>query len=227
MKKLFLFFFGIILSAMFIAGCNDSSNFTKIGNQVWTTQNLNVDHFRNGDLIPEAKSDSAWMNAGKNHKPVWCYYNNDSANGVKYGKLYNWFAVNDPRGLAPQGWHLPTCKEWRELLSVFDFQGIAFIDSIGWEFHCGTNESGFCGLPGHSRYAQTFIKTNEHALWWSSSDTLVKKYPIDRFTNDLGDPYFTNEASSFELRSTNNWGCVSIQSSHPFESGLSVRCVKD
>lgn len=85
----------------------------KIGNQIWMTENLDVNTFRNGEEIPEARTNSQWMKAGEEQMPVWCYYNNDPLNGKKYGRLYNWHAVNDPRGLAPTGWHIPT---------LFDFQ---------------------------------------------------------------------------------------------------------
>ena len=70
----------------------------KIGKQEWMVENLNVDRFRNGDLIPEIKSPNEWEKAGKSGKPAWCYFENDDLNGEKYGKLYNWFAVNDLRG---------------------------------------------------------------------------------------------------------------------------------
>lgn len=70
----------------------------KIGDQIWMTRNLNVDKFCNGDPIPETKTNEEWIKAGENGKPAWCYYDNDPANGEKYGKLYNWYAVNDPRG---------------------------------------------------------------------------------------------------------------------------------
>ena len=83
-----------------------------IGKQIWMTKNLNVDKFRNGDPIPEAKTDAEWLSAGENEQPAWCYYDNDPANGAKYGKLYNWFAVNDNRGLAPEGYHIPSDEEW-------------------------------------------------------------------------------------------------------------------
>jgi uncharacterized protein (TIGR02145 family) len=83
-----------------------------IGTQVWMTKNLDVATFRNGDPIPEAKTKEEWDKAGDNKQPAWCYYDNDPANGAKYGKLYNWFAVNDPRGLAPSGYHVPTDAEW-------------------------------------------------------------------------------------------------------------------
>jgi uncharacterized protein (TIGR02145 family) len=84
----------------------------KIGTQTWMAENLNVERFRNGDLIPQAKTNEEWEKAGKEGKPAWCYYDNDPKNGAKYGKLYNWYAVNDPRGLAPAGWHIPTDTEW-------------------------------------------------------------------------------------------------------------------
>ena len=90
-------------------GANKS---VKIGTQTWTTENLNVSTFRNGDPIMEAKTNEEWENAGKNKQPAWCYYENDPKNGAKYGKLYNWYAVNDPRGLAPAGWHVPSDAEW-------------------------------------------------------------------------------------------------------------------
>ncbi len=74
-----------------------------IGNQVWMAENLNVSTFCNGDTIPEIRNNADWLNAGYLGKPAWCYYENDSNNGKTYGKLYNWYAVNDPRGLAPKG----------------------------------------------------------------------------------------------------------------------------
>ncbi|TFH48898.1 MAG: hypothetical protein E4G92_02790, partial [Bacteroidia bacterium] len=68
------------------------------GLQVWTVPNLNVSHFRNGDTIPEARSAEEWLKAAEAGAPAWCYQENDPANGNRYGKLYNWYAVNDPRG---------------------------------------------------------------------------------------------------------------------------------
>ena len=79
-----------------------------IGTQTWTTENLNVSTFRNGDPIPEAKTNEEWITADNNKQPAWCY----PEEGVRFGKLYNYYAVNDPRGLAPFGWHIPTIAEW-------------------------------------------------------------------------------------------------------------------
>lgn len=87
-----------------------------IGNQVWMTENLNVDRFRNGDRIPQAKTSEEWRKAGANEQPAWCYFDNDPENGKKYGKLYNWYTVNDPRGIAPIGFHVPSDDEWVQLV---------------------------------------------------------------------------------------------------------------
>ena len=83
-----------------------------IGDQVWATKNLNVDRFANGDLIPEVKGFKEWKAAGKAGKPAWCYFDNDSFHGTKSGKLYNWYAVIDRRGVCPSGWQVPTDADW-------------------------------------------------------------------------------------------------------------------
>lgn len=86
----------------------------QIGTQVWTTKNLNVSRFRNGDLIPHVPDASQWAYI---NYPAWTYYNNISTNGTVYGKLYNWYAVNDSRGLAPEGFHVPSDTEWTTLIN--------------------------------------------------------------------------------------------------------------
>jgi uncharacterized protein (TIGR02145 family) len=84
--------------------------------------NLNVSHYRNGDVIPQVTDPTAWSSLTTG---AWCYYNNDTANGTVYGKLYNWYAVNDPRGLSPQGWHVPTDAEWTNLTSCLGGESLA------------------------------------------------------------------------------------------------------
>ena len=84
----------------------------KIGNQVWMAENLNVDRFRNGDLIPHIQDREQWLQAGEAGQPAWCYYDNDPSLGRKYGKLYNWYAVNDRRGLAPHGWRVASYNDF-------------------------------------------------------------------------------------------------------------------
>ncbi|MFN6038086.1 MAG: FISUMP domain-containing protein, partial [Bacteroidota bacterium] len=124
-----------------------------IGNQIWMADNLNTSKFRNGDVIPEAKTNADWESAGYNKQPAWCYYKNDPVNGQKYGKLYNWHAVHDPRGLAPEGWHIPSAKEFKILIvnlgeNENSFGSIAapkLKTKTGWDKFSGNgnNESGF------------------------------------------------------------------------------------
>lgn len=164
----------------------------KIGNQVWMTENLNVDKFRNGDPIPEAKTNSKWEKAGDDYNPAWCYYDNDPANGKIYGKLYNWYAVIDPRGLAPVGWHVPSDKDWAVLTEYLGckeikdkYNGLTFwytpsagskMKSTGTQYwkssnKDATNSSGFSGLPGGFRYGSgKFEYIGVGGYWWSSSE---------------------------------------------------------
>ena len=146
----------------------------RIGNQIWMTINLNVDRFRNGDPIPHARTAEEWKRAGERGQPAWCYYNNDPANGAKYGKLYNWYAVNDPRGLAPKGWQIPSDAEWQGLIDYLggnQSAGVKLKSSSGWkENGGGTNASGFNGSPGGSRYSDgEFYNDGQYGNWWSST----------------------------------------------------------
>jgi uncharacterized protein (TIGR02145 family) len=190
---------------------NKPYNSVKIGNQTWMTENLNVDRFRNGDLIPEAKSVSQWEQAGKNKQPAWCYYNNDPANGKKYGKLYNWYAVNDSRGLAPHGWHIPSDKEWTILSSFLggDIEaGNRMKSDFDWDYDGnGNNSSGFSGLPGGFCFNNGFsINIGNNGVWWSSSQ------------------YNESNAINCDLYSINS---QFFKRNYNKGFGFSVRCLKD
>ena len=93
-----------------------------IGKQTWMKKNLDVSRYRNGDVIPEVADLSTWVNLTTG---AWCYYENKSDNGTTYGKLYNWYAVNDPRGLAPAGWHIPSDAEWTSLITFLNGTSVA------------------------------------------------------------------------------------------------------
>jgi uncharacterized protein (TIGR02145 family) len=151
------------------------TNEVSIGNQIWTTKNLDVTTFRNGDPIKEAKSDADWFNAGKNEEPAWCYYANDPNNGNKYGKLYNWYAIIDERGLTPKGWHIPSKSEWQRLVDFLGGDKVAgkkMKNIDGWDDNGnGTNEIGFKGLPGGCRWDNgEFFGVGRNGEWWSSTE---------------------------------------------------------
>jgi uncharacterized protein (TIGR02145 family) len=197
-----------------------------IGKQIWMSENLNISIFRNGDLIFEAKNPEDWKMAAEKQIPAWTYYNNDPVNGEKFGKLYNWFAVNDLRGLAPEGWHIPTDEEWSVLS---DFLGgnknsaNKLKQNEGWNLPGykrgnGSNESGFGAKPGGYCYyfdssPSTFEQIGAYGCWWSSTK---KVKPLSAYT--------------ISMRNFTFWGWVDnslIRSNHPLVNGYSVRCLKD
>jgi uncharacterized protein (TIGR02145 family) len=153
---------------------SQSENEVKIGNQIWMAANLNTDRFGNGELIQEAVRAAEWKRAGENKQPAWCYYDNDSKNGDKYGRLYNWYAVADARGLCPVGWHVPIDAEWTLLINYLGGEtaaGEKMKSANGWKSN-GTNESAFSGLPGGYRGSLdgAFSDIGNYGYWWSSSE---------------------------------------------------------
>jgi uncharacterized protein (TIGR02145 family) len=160
-----------------------------IGYQIWMNKNLNVDKFRNGDPIPEAKSNEEWQKANSNQQPAWCYYNNDPKNDEKYGKLYNWYAVNDPRGLAPIGWKVASDEDWKNLIA--NYSGNA---NAGSKLKT-SNGAAFKGeLSGFRNGTGPFVDLEIFGDFWTSlsSDSYNAVYykigansnAIDRSTND-------------------------------------------
>ena len=153
----------------------DNMETVRIGTQEWTDKNLDVTRYRNGDIIPEVKDPKKWAELTTG---AWCYYDNDPKNGKIYGKLYNWYAVNDPRGLAPEGFHIPSDSEWTTLTKFLGGEQVAGgkMKSTGtslWQSPntAATNSSGFKGLPGGCRaYEGTFATIGYNGYWWSSSE---------------------------------------------------------
>jgi uncharacterized protein (TIGR02145 family) len=148
-----------------------------IGNQQWMKENLDVMTYRNGDVIPHVTDATEWAGLTTG---AWCWYNNDPLNGAIYGKLYNWYAVNDPRGLAPQGWHIPTDTEWTTLSILLGGASEAggkmkTTGTTRWNTPNtnATNESGFAGLPGGSRNNETgAFSVGSTGYFWSATQDL-------------------------------------------------------
>jgi uncharacterized protein (TIGR02145 family) len=157
----------------------------KIGTQNWMSKNLDVSTFRNGDPILEITTASEWKSAGEKKNPAYCYFEFDESNGKKYGKLYNWYALNDSRGLAPEGYHIPSDAEWTILTDYLGGEKIAGFkmkSKDGWQNNGnGDNSSRFNGLPGGYRYGNgTFENIGEDGYWWSST-----KFGYDAFARYL------------------------------------------
>lgn len=145
-----------------------------IGTQIWLLENLNVTHYRNGDPIANETSDSVWTTLTTG---AWCDYNNFVDTTGAYGKLYNYYAVADPRGMAPVGWHVASTAEWTTLVSYLGGSDVSSpklreVGNAHWTGanEAATNESGFTALPGgwrdiYGAYSFKGIRT----YWWTTS----------------------------------------------------------
>jgi uncharacterized protein (TIGR02145 family) len=221
-----------------------------IGTQVWMKENLNVSSFRNGDPIPEAKTAKEWQAAGEAKQPVWCYYDNDPKNGVKYGKLYNWYAVNDSRGLAPSGYHVPTDLEWTVLADFLGGESVAggkLKSANGWDNYI-TGGSKTC--PNCSSWNEEYRKKT--ACHKCKNTRNVPAPEVTHSGNGANSSGFTGLPggymvgvfvgagslgvwwSSSERKDSYDvfaW-CRRLHSSsiaglEPKENGFSIRCIKD
>jgi uncharacterized protein (TIGR02145 family) len=185
-----------------------------ICNQTWMIKNLDVSTYRNGDPIPKVTDATEWaaLTTG-----AYCYINNDSAAyAATYGKQYNWFAVNDPRGLAPLGWHVPSDMEWTTLETCIGF-GVGAggktkeAGTTHWQApnEGATNSSGFTGLPGgyrpHTGSSGGGIPGGL-GIWWSSNESSVIR-AVFRYTTSTSSTLFRNSDDK-------RWG-------------VSVRCLMD
>ncbi len=200
---------------------NDSAS-VKLCDLIWTTQNVNTDHYLNGDSIPEVKDPKEWV---KLTTGAWCYYNNDPAMGAIYGKLYNWYAVSDSRGLAPKGWHVINESEWKilemcmgmEQSDIDEWGPRGFVEG-GKLKDTGTklwqspntgasNESGFSAIPGGRRDENgNFADIRNSCYLWS--------FPDGNSAGELGRYLYYNNAK--------------ISRSHYNKlNGFSVRCMKN
>ena len=201
-------------------GCPDVT----IGNQIWSSCNLDVTTYRDGTPIPQVTDQTQWNNLTTG---AWCYCNNDSTNGTIYGKLYNWYAVagiynsvslNDVslrKQFAPNGWHIPSDAEWTTLIDFLGGDAVAGgkmkeTGTTHWTSPNtdATNSSSFTALPGGTRsYDGTFTYSiGIFGFWWSSSG-LDNQYAF--------------------YRGLSNITVSSYRASTPKLTGASVRCIKD
>ena len=195
----------------------------KIGSQIWMNENLRVSKYRNGDTILTGLNNSSWQSTTVGAYEI---YGNSYLNNMIYGKLYNFYAVSDPRGLCPTGWHIPSDQEWKDLESFFNIQsneiniigGRGSVQNIGGKLKSissvwttpnsnAVNLVGFSALPGGSRGNSGTSNLNSGGYWWCYSDpanpTLWYRYLA------------FSDARIFRYDSGNR------------TFGFSVRCIKD
>jgi uncharacterized protein (TIGR02145 family) len=193
-----------------------------IGTQLWMKENLAAVHYRNGDPVPNITGNALWLEAATG---AYCNYNNDTARVPVYGRLYNWYAVTDPRKLCPVGWHIPSDEEWKQL-EIFLVMTQIQADNAGYRGTSeggklketgtahwyapnlgATNSSGFSALPGGYRLDGYGFMT-ESGIWWTATKT--------------------NAGEAIYRGLGNNESGIS-RSWYPGDEilGVSVRCVKD
>jgi len=184
-------------------------NLVTIGTQTWMVENLQTTRYRDGSSIANVTSTSAW---GALTTGAWCNYSNTTANGTKYGHLYNWYAVADSRNIAPVGWHVPTDTEWTTLTTYLGGEAVATnklkqAGTVNWlDFNNATNESGFSALPGgYCDNYGAFDFIGDVGWWWSST------------VYDTSHAWYRNINTNNPVRRDSSMKI----------SGFSVRCLKD
>lgn len=224
MKKTNLTIVAIIAITFLFSACGNTSSQQKgtnddagektelkIGEKIWKLKNLDVTKFKNGDPIKEAKTIDEWKSACENNEPAWCCYENNPENLKKYGVLYNWFAVTDPRGLCPEGWSVPSENDWKDLVNSLggsNIAGEAMKCKNEWNIDTSAdNTSGFSALPSGLRDANgDFLGLNQTAIWWTSTE------------------WIGNKVCTYVLEAGQNF-CIDYPANK--DVAHSVRCVKD
>jgi uncharacterized protein (TIGR02145 family) len=186
-------------------------NYITIGTQVWMIENLKTTKYRNGDSLLNMTSDGTWNNTTIGG---YCNYNNNSTNATDYGKLYNWYAVNDSRGLAPTGWHIPSDAEWATLITYLGGENVAGgklkeTGLLHWltPNQGATNETGFSAFPGGFREINgVYSDLGSFGNWWSSTEI--------------------NTLYAYYRHMYYNYGGIGRVYANK-KTGFSVRCIKD
>jgi len=189
-----------------------------IGDQLWMAENLTVTHYQNSDEIPYIYNNPQYG--------AYINYNNNANNDAIYGRLYNWFAVNDERGLCPDNWHVPSDDEFKSLEmylgmseSEANGEGLRGVDEGGKLKEEGnehwnnpntgaTNETGFTALPGGNRRyepytnQEIFSGLNRYGYFWSSSEvyTVNAWYRVLSYDYSESNRYHLSKGNAFSVR---------------------------
>jgi len=213
--------------AVVLIGCADSSptidghtyKTVKIGDQEWFAENLKTTVYANGDEIPYSRTNESWKNQKMGMR---CSYEHDDAMNAKYGQLYNWYAVNDERGLCPSGWHVPSDEDWQDL-EVFlgmsradvSLEGDRGSDELGmgtklkaksgWRWNeggNGTDDFGFSALAGGYRsHVGNWNGEGNYGYFWSSSPLAIFAWNRALYSGNA-EVYrdYLNQQSGFSVR---------------------------
>lgn len=187
MRIIYIAFFSSLLICF--SACNQNKNSSSdkgqivLNDQIWSSSNLAVTHFRNGDPIPELKTNAEWRKAIKKKRPGFCYYDNNSSKGSTVGVIYNFYALKDERGLAPEGWRIPNDNDWIELSEFLKKRDPIQMQTCN-EFNNSmggcrkyVNELDEIGYEQPTNLNSAFENGNEYSkfgYWWSTSGKSVQ-----------------------------------------------------
>jgi len=189
----------------------------RIGSQTWMVENLRVSKYRNGNSIPEVTNQTQWANLTSG---AWCNFTNNASFGQSYGKLYNWHAVKDIRGICPVGWRIPTKSDYQTLINYLGGDSASAIKLMEtgtnyWKYGRGNNSSSFSARGGSWRGGDGsfYYWVGDIGFWWTSTKESGST------TWDLNHPWV------FSIN-----GYRSALSRDPYlsmKAGASIRCIKE
>jgi uncharacterized protein (TIGR02145 family) len=236
-------------SSLINFGSQNTLKTVTLGNQVWCSENLKLDKFKNGEIIKQAKTLEEWNGFIQRKEPAWCYYEFFDFNDEFYGKLYNWYAVNDPRGLAPSGFHVSTSQDWKTLLFFLEKEewfiekspqyriqipAYALKSKQYWVSEAGIDKYGFRAVPG-GYLNGLFHMSKSTGNWWCSDKpketTLSETHygfetPGETYATIIYcSMYSNNQQISFQNISYRPYS--KENNADKIIQGFSVRCVKD
>jgi len=195
----------------------------KIGNQEWMAEDLSVTSFRNGVPIPQAQSEEQWELAAKEKGPAWCYSDEALENRIV---LYNWYAANHPYGLAPEGWHVPSDKEWKSLeISLGMSQSEADEGGYNWR---GKDEGN--KLKHVNGWASEYVDPTTNASRFSALPRGTRDYSGMITGHDYEVYYWTStekDGLKAWCRGLHRHSLGILRTPVAKESGYCIRCVKD
>lgn len=182
----------------------------KVGRQLWLSRDLRVTHFNNGEEIPYLTASST--------EGAYCYFNNDVNRPAVYGLLYNGYIINDERGVCPTGWHIPTEREFFELVHYLDNRATLKREIVSltagsmlkiaaegyWLENPGTNDVGWSALPGGRFSNGDFGMSGVVGTWWTSTEyapnPIAQMYYQLTFGNSIVYHSFLNKGFGMSIR---------------------------
>lgn len=192
---------------------NNKYNIVKTGGKIWMKESLKTKKFRSGSTINGYPTSANWLGAAAGSLPGWCYLEGgDPASANWGGLMYNGYAIKDPEGLCPVGYHVPTKGDWDALVAEYFGENSAgeFLKSNSslWSSGSGTDVSGFSGMPSGIRLYNTGTHsgTGGRGIFWTTEivDNSTFNARVMRSDDNTLKGYWANLGSGLPVRCVND-----------------------